>query len=349
MQHDIHEALSAPFADSDIEWRLQWADDDKGTGIAVPYVTNRAIQARLDKAVGAPGWKNEYLPWHSDGKKASQLCGISIYFADRKEWVTKYDGAEDSDIEPIKGGLSDSMKRAAVQWGIGRYLYSMDTVYVETEKRGKTTVIKKTSQSKLNEAHRRAVAAIFGTTQQPAPQPRQPQQPDNLISAKLSTSPQPPIPLPWRGGALAPGWSPPIALSAADVGTYAVGGEPNSPIEKPPPQSTKLTPKPTSLQTAQQPTIPISQSTKPTPQPTVQPHPSYQVTNTAIKPSTTSHYTLLQLKTESGETITAYMQGTDPAITPGSWLDNAAITTKKQNGVIYHTLDSFHLRPPIAA
>mgnify|MGYP002508284444 CR=1 FL=1 len=34
--------------------------------------------------------------------------------------------------EPIKGGLSDSMKRAAVQWGIGRVLYNMEPVLVSS-------------------------------------------------------------------------------------------------------------------------------------------------------------------------------------------------------------------------
>jgi len=38
-------------------------------------------------------------------------------------WVTKSDGADDSSIESAKGGISDSLKRAAVQYGIGRYLY----------------------------------------------------------------------------------------------------------------------------------------------------------------------------------------------------------------------------------
>ena len=37
--------------------------------------------------------------------------------------ITKSDGADDSNIEGAKGGISDSLKRAAVQWGIGRYLY----------------------------------------------------------------------------------------------------------------------------------------------------------------------------------------------------------------------------------
>jgi len=40
--------------------------------------------------------------------------------------VTKWDGADNTDIESVKGGLSDSMKRAAVQWGMGRYLYALD-------------------------------------------------------------------------------------------------------------------------------------------------------------------------------------------------------------------------------
>ena len=158
---EIHKKLSSPFENSDIEWRLQWADDEKPRGLAVPYITNRAIQSRLDTVVGIENWKNEYIPWHSDGKKASQLCGISIRFSPEGEWITKYDGADDSDIEPIKGGLSDSMKRSAVQWGIGRYLYGMDTVFVETEKRGRTTVIRKSEQPKLDSAHGDYVARIF--------------------------------------------------------------------------------------------------------------------------------------------------------------------------------------------
>ncbi|MDR3278143.1 MAG: hypothetical protein LBT12_05160 [Oscillospiraceae bacterium] len=163
MDHnELHTKLLAPFADADIEWRLQWTDNENGTGIAVPYVTNRAIQNRLDNTVGVDGWKNEYVPWHSDGKKASQLCGISIWSQARKDWITKYDGADDSDIEPIKGGLSDSMKRTAVQWGIGRYLYGMDAVFVSTEKRGKTTIIKKSETAKLNQAHREHVKRFFG-------------------------------------------------------------------------------------------------------------------------------------------------------------------------------------------
>lgn len=144
--------LAAPFAAEDLEWRLQVAYEDSMRGIAVPYVTNRAIQNRLDEVVGPDRWYNEYKPWHSAGKKEAQICGLSIFFEERG-WITKWDGSEDSDIEPVKGGLSDSMKRAAVQWGIGRVLYSMDTVWVAVEKKGKSCTIQSAERAKLDKAY----------------------------------------------------------------------------------------------------------------------------------------------------------------------------------------------------
>ena len=79
----IQAELSKPFAPEDLEWRLQQVEENGKWGIAVPYVTNRAIQARLDDVVGPDGWYNEYKPWHGAGKKEAQLCGISIYFPER--------------------------------------------------------------------------------------------------------------------------------------------------------------------------------------------------------------------------------------------------------------------------
>ena len=147
---EIQTALSKPFAPEDLEWRLQQTFEDKMRGIAVPYVTNRAIQNRLDESVGSENWYNSYKPWHGAGKKEAQLCGIAIYFEGRG-FITKWDGAEDSDIEPVKGGLSDSMKRAAVQWGIGRVLYSLnDTVWVDIEKKGRSFIIPDSERSKLD-------------------------------------------------------------------------------------------------------------------------------------------------------------------------------------------------------
>ena len=148
----IKAELSKPFAPEDLEWRLQQSFEDKLRGLAVPYVTNRAIQDRLDDVVGPENWHNEFKPWHGNGKKEAQICGISIYFEGRG-FVTKWDGAEDTDIEAVKGGLSDSMKRAAVQWGIGRVLYKMDVVWVDIEKRGRSWIIKDSERGKLDMAY----------------------------------------------------------------------------------------------------------------------------------------------------------------------------------------------------
>ncbi len=161
----IQAELAMPFAPEDLEWRLQKVIEARELGIAVPYVTNRAIMGRLDDVVGAENWYNEFKPWHGAGGKEAQLCGISIRYGDG--FVTKWDGAENSDIEPVKGGLSDSMKRAAVQWGIGRVLYNMDVVFVEVEKRGKTWYMKKDQQERLDYAYLKMLGKL-GLTPAPA-------------------------------------------------------------------------------------------------------------------------------------------------------------------------------------
>lgn len=136
-KNEILKKLQAPFPPEEIEWRIGATSTDKKRGIALAYVTNRAIQNRLDDIFGCFGWKNEYKEW----RDKSQICGISVYDDEKQEWVTKWDGADNSNFEATKGGLSDAMKRAGYQWGIGRYLYNLDTVWVQTEVVGKSVVM----------------------------------------------------------------------------------------------------------------------------------------------------------------------------------------------------------------
>ena len=167
---EMQQALAKPFAPEDLEWRLQNTIEEQMRGLAVPYVTNRAIQNRLDEVCGPENWYNDFKPWHSNGKKEAQLCGIAIFFEGRG-FITKWDGAEDSDIEAVKGGLSDSMKRAAVQWGIGRVLYDLNTVWVEIEKRGRSFVIKDSERVKLDNAYLSALKRLGLTPAQRADRP----------------------------------------------------------------------------------------------------------------------------------------------------------------------------------
>lgn len=131
----MFEALAAPFPYEDIEWRAGATNKDKTKALALAYITSRAVMSRLDDVCGPENWKDMYSP----GPDGGVMCLLSIRVGD--EWITKCDGAENSNIEAVKGGLSDAFKRAAVKWGIGRYLYGLDGVWVTCEQRGNTTVL----------------------------------------------------------------------------------------------------------------------------------------------------------------------------------------------------------------
>jgi hypothetical protein len=125
---DIKNKLSALFPADDVEWKVQVSGMSNGTvwAMVVPYVKADAIAERFDDVFTPAGWKKEYREWK--GGKA-QLCGISVKFGG--EWVTKWDGAEDTDYEPVKGGLSDSFKRSARIWGVGRYLTKVEPQFAK--------------------------------------------------------------------------------------------------------------------------------------------------------------------------------------------------------------------------
>lgn len=124
------------FPADDIEWKPGAVTRDKSKGLAMAYVTARAIQDRLDDVCGVGNWRNEFQRWGSKGV----LCGLSIrvtYADGSSAWVTKWNGADESDIESTKGGLSNAEKRVASEWGIGRYLYSLPSVWVRLDDRGR--------------------------------------------------------------------------------------------------------------------------------------------------------------------------------------------------------------------
>ncbi len=128
--------LAAPFPAEDVEWKPGATTRDKTRGLAMAYISSRAVQDRLDEVCGPDGWKNEFRPAPEGGV----LCGISVRVTSpdgTSEWITKWDGAENTDVEAVKGGLSGAMKRAAVQWGIGRYLYRLPQHWVRLDERGR--------------------------------------------------------------------------------------------------------------------------------------------------------------------------------------------------------------------
>ncbi|MEM8556947.1 MAG: Rad52/Rad22 family DNA repair protein [Bacteroidota bacterium] len=144
-------SLAEPFPADAIEWKPGTTTRDGKKALAMAYLTSRAIMDRLDEVCGPANWRNEFAP----GPGGGIVCGLSIIVArdDRHgEWITKWDGAENTDVESVKGGLSNATKRAAVQWGIGRYLYGLPTMWLacESYQKGNKLVWKKwTEQPRL--------------------------------------------------------------------------------------------------------------------------------------------------------------------------------------------------------
>lgn len=101
---------------------------EKGA-VALIYKTSRVDMDILDETVGAENWQSEYVEI-----KGNLYCGIGIKDESSQEWVWKYDcGIEsrsDGEGNEKKGEASDAFKRAGVQWGIGRELYTSPFIFL---------------------------------------------------------------------------------------------------------------------------------------------------------------------------------------------------------------------------
>lgn len=135
--------LKEEFPPAEIEWRVGSTNGEKTSGLALAYITSRHVMDRLDEVCGPENWQSSYV----ETPKGRVLCTISIKIDG--DWVSKSDGAGDSDVEADKGAISDSLKRAAVHWGIGRYLYDLGNIWVDIEGQGKSYRIKRDQYSKL--------------------------------------------------------------------------------------------------------------------------------------------------------------------------------------------------------
>lgn len=110
----------------EIECRIGTIKKD-GTGLSLLlYKDARCDMNILDETVGPMNWKREHSRDNSN-------CTVSIYCSDKNEWVGKEDVGKESNTEAEKGLASDSFKRACVNWGIGRELYTAPFIWVSCD------------------------------------------------------------------------------------------------------------------------------------------------------------------------------------------------------------------------
>lgn len=118
--------LFAEFPREAISWRAQTMTKDGSKAMALAYIDARDVMERLDAICGPENWQDRY---EFDGPRT--ICYLSVRIGD--EWITKADGAGDTQVEAEKGSISGAFKRAAVKWGIGRYLYDLPAPWVPCE------------------------------------------------------------------------------------------------------------------------------------------------------------------------------------------------------------------------
>jgi hypothetical protein len=120
-------ALSAPFDPKDVKFKPQMVKNNRC--LAMAYIDARLIQDRLDEVLGVENWQDKY-DILTDG---SVMCRLRLKLGGR--WITKTDVGSPSEQpdsgDRLKAAFSDALKRAAVKFGIGRYLYRLAAQWVD--------------------------------------------------------------------------------------------------------------------------------------------------------------------------------------------------------------------------
>jgi hypothetical protein len=129
----IEQLLGEPFDPREVKFKP--AAVNGARALALAYVDARAIQDRLDDVLGVAGWQDEY-ECLADG---SVVCKLRLRIDN--EWITKMDvggpSAQPDEGDRRKAAFSDALKRAAVKFGIGRYLYRLPSQWVDYDPKKK--------------------------------------------------------------------------------------------------------------------------------------------------------------------------------------------------------------------
>jgi hypothetical protein len=136
-EQEMFSRLRQPFEDAALKWKIQTNPQEgkEPFALCVAYIDARDVAARLNEVVGI-NWESSFgdlIPF-SGGKKEEWgvQCRLTVMGHTRTDIGTL------SATEPLKGGYSDALKRAAVQFGIAAYVYAFPVVKAEVQKYGRS-------------------------------------------------------------------------------------------------------------------------------------------------------------------------------------------------------------------
>ncbi len=124
---EILRRLAAPFRAEQISWKPQnlYPRENPTRALAVAYVDARDVAERLDEVLGF-NWE---FSWEPVGEV--HVHGKLTLIIDNQR-ITREDVGEigEGDQAGLKAAVSDALKRCAVLFGVGRYLYRLPRVWV---------------------------------------------------------------------------------------------------------------------------------------------------------------------------------------------------------------------------
>lgn len=106
---------------SEIDCRVSTINQ-KGLALLL-YKDARVDMRILDETVGPMNWQKKY-------SRENANCTVSLWDAEKEQWISKEDTGTESFTEAEKGLASDSFKRACFNWGIGRELYTAPFIWI---------------------------------------------------------------------------------------------------------------------------------------------------------------------------------------------------------------------------
>ena len=127
LTREVLKKLAEPFGMDKIKFKIQTKPSEKGNALVVAYIDARDVMDRLDEVV-AGDWSDEYRPATIGGVQ----CNLTVM------GVTRCDVGTSGDNEPEKAAYSDAFKRAAVKFGIGRFLYTLPKMWARVVPAGKS-------------------------------------------------------------------------------------------------------------------------------------------------------------------------------------------------------------------
>lgn len=120
------------------------------------YKDARVDMNILDETVGPLNWDRDHKEL-----KGNIYAGIGIWNEEKNRMIWKWDAGKESNTEAEKGEASDSFKRAGVNWGIGRELYTSPAIFIPiTDKEGNVNYETEEKKGKLVTKTRFYVEAI---------------------------------------------------------------------------------------------------------------------------------------------------------------------------------------------